>query len=518
MKKEKKLSFVKILKLFFNRIFISIFFAVIQILWMFATVSILSEYFILINTILRILSVLIILGIIKKERHLANKMSWVILIMVLPIFGTALYVALEADFYTYPILKKMRKSSSNSKKYLIQNKEVLNKIKEENLDVYGQTAYISKYAGYPIYENRKLEYYKLGEEAFPAILKELEKAEKFIFIEFFIISKGKMWKSILEILERKVKEGVDVRVIYDDVGCIKSLPYKYYKELEKKGIKCIVFNKLRVILSAFHNNRDHRKIMVIDGHTAFSGGINLSDEYINEYPRFGHWKDNFIKITGESVWNFTVMFLEIWNAYKNEDKDFKKFKFKFSEDITKIKDGYICPYGETPLVKEPVGENIYLNILNQAKRYVYIFTPYLIVDNEMISALTLAAKRGVDVRLVTPGIPDKKIVFSVTKSYYEQLVEEGVKIYKYTPGFIHAKVFVCDDEIATVGTLNLDYRSLYFHFECGTYIYKSKIISKIKKDALETMEKSKLLTLEECKTKFFKELWQSVLRFLAPIM
>lgn len=507
---------MKIVKLFFNRVFISIFFAIVQIYWTVSMIFFLSEYFITLNIILRLLSVIIILGIIKKERHLANKMSWIILIMLLPIFGTALYIILGTNFYMHPILKKMQRSRMNSRRYLVQDKEISKQIKEDNLEVFGQTEYIFKYSGYPIYKNDKIEYYKLGEEAFPEMLKELEKAKKFIFLEFFIIGRGKMWSTILEILERKVKEGVDVRVIYDDVGCIKSLPYRYDKILEKKGIKCIVFNQLKAILSVFHNNRDHRKILVIDGHIAFSGGINLADEYINEYEKYGHWKDNLIKIKGEATWNFTVMFLEIWNAYRDEDKDFKKFKVKFNEN--EENDGYICPYGESPLVKEPVGENIYLNILNQAKKYVYIFTPYLIIDNEMISALTLAAKRGVDVRIVTPGIPDKKIVFAVTKSYYEQLVEDGVKIYQYTPGFIHAKVFVCDDEIATVGTLNLDYRSLYFHFECGTYIYKSKIINKIKKDALDTIEKSKKLSLEDCKPSFFKSLGQSILRFIAPLM
>lgn len=264
------------------------------------------------------------------------------------------------------------------------------------------------------------------------------------------------------------------------------------------------------------NNRDHRKILVIDGKVAFSGGINIADEYINARSKYGHWKDNSIKISGDGVWNYTVMFLTIWNAFKNEDKDFNKFKFDFSNQ--KIDTGYIAPYGETPLDEEVTGEDVYLNIINQANHYVYIFTPYLIIDNEMKNALVLAAKRGVDIRIVIPGVPDKKIVYTVSQSYVEPLVKGGVKIYKYTPGFIHSKVFVSDDKIATVGSINMDYRSLYLHFECGCYFEDVKIIEDIKKDALETIEKSHEIEYKEAKPKFWKGMWQAALRILAPLM
>lgn len=256
--------------------------------------------------------------------------------------------------------------------------------------------------------------------------------------------------------------------------------------------------------------------MVIDGNTAFSGGLNLADEYINEKERFGHWKDNGIMIKGEAVWNFTSMFLGIWNAYINEDKEFTKYR----PTITTVSDsnGFIAPYGENPLDDEIVGENIYLNIINQAKEYVYIFTPYLIIDSEMITALTLARKRGVDIRIVTPGIPDKKIVFTLTRSYYEMLIKDGVKIYEYTPGFIHSKVFVSDDKVATVGTLNLDYRSLYLHFECGTYIFESSVIKNIKEDAINTIDISKEIKMKDCKVGILKSIFQSILRIFAPLM
>ena len=325
-----------------------------------------------------------------------------------------------------------------------------------------------------------------------------------------------MWDSILEILEEKAKKGVDVRVMYDDFGCVATLKNSYPKELQKKGIKCVVFNALNPIAGMIMNNRDHRKIMVIDGKVAFSGGINIADEYININSKYGHWKDNGIKIVGDAVWNYTVMFLGLWNAFKKEDKDFTKFKYDFKN--RNINNGYVVPYGETPLDEEITGEDVYLNIINQANDYVYIFTPYLIIDTDMINSLNLAAKRGVDVRIVIPGIPDKKIVYTLSESHIEPLAKAGVKVYKYTPGFVHAKVFVSDDKIATVGTINLDYRSLYLHFECGCYMENVDVIKDIKKDMIETIEKSREVDKKEISPNFFKWIWQALLRLVAPLM
>ena len=310
------------------------------------------------------------------------------------------------------------------------------------------------------------------------MLEELKKAEKFIFFEYFIVNHGEMWNSILEILEEKAKKGVDVRVMYDDLGCLSTLKSSYPKELDKKGIKCVAFNKLKPFAGVIMNNRDHRKILVIDGKVAFSGGINIADEYINKITKYGHWKDNAIRVKGDAVWNYTVMFLSIWNSFRHEDGDYTKFKYKFDNNIN---NGFVIPYGETPLDEEVTGEDIYLNIINQANKYVYIFTPYLIIDTDVINALNLAAKRGVDVRVVIPGIPDKKVVYTLSESYVEPLIKGGVKVYKYTPGFVHSKVFVADDNIATVGTINMDYRSLYLHFECGCYFENVDVIKDIKK-------------------------------------
>ena len=324
-----------------------------------------------------------------------------------------------------------------------------------------------------------------------------------------------MWDAILDVLREKVKEGVDVRVMYDDLGSFFTLSGSYARKLEEEGIKCIPFNRINPIVSIILNHRDHRKIMVIDGKVAFSGGVNLADEYINVKVIHGKWKDNIIRIKGKAVWSYTVMFLTHWNSLRHQDDDYTKFKV----DSTATEfDGYIAPYGESPLEEEATAQNVYLSILSQATDYCYIYTPYLIIDTEMINALILAAKRGVDVRLITPGIPDKKIVFAITRSYYYLLIEGGVKIIEYPPGFVHAKVFVADDIIATVGTVNLDYRSLYIHFENGTYLYKSSKILDIKKDYLETLEQGHEVTLEEAHNGPVKEFLLSVLRLFAPMM
>ena len=452
-----------------------------------------------------------ILMIIKNSKNYSYTLPWIIIFMVVPIPGSLLYLIIGRNKNKSKILSNTRREELANKKYLIHDKEIMEKCNDNS-----SIGYICNYSGYPVSTNNDAEYYPLGEIAFEEMLKELKKAEKFIFMEYFIINHGKMWNSILEILEEKAKAGVEVRVMYDDLGCLTTLDSSYPSKLQEKGIKCIPFNKLKMLAGVIMNNRDHRKILVIDGKVAFSGGINIADEYINIGSKYGHWKDNGIKISGDAVWNYTVMFLTMWNACKKEDNDYTKYKYEFKKSA---KDkGYVIPYGETPLDDETTGKDIYLNIINKANKYVYIFTPYLIIDTDMVNSLILAAKRGVDVRIVIPGIPDKKLVYTVSESYIEPLVKGGVKIYKYTPGFIHAKVFVSDDKVATVGTINMDYRSLYLHFECGCYFENAKVINEIKKDAINTLEKSHEMTKEEANTGHFKSLWQAILRLFAPLM
>lgn len=469
------------------------------------------EHIALITIFFAIFSLLLVLSLIKYSKNYSYTLPWIIILVMFPLIGSLLYIIIGRNKSNSKILKNIVKSEENSKKYLVQDKKIREEFKDNS-----RIRYLSDFCGYPVSKNNDITYYPIGEEAFKDMLEELKKAENFIFFEYFIINHGKMWNSILEILEEKASKGVDVRVMYDDFGSVSTLKKSYPKELEKKGIKCVSFNRLNPIAGVIMNNRDHRKILAIDGKVAFSGGINIADEYINIKSKYGHWKDNGIRISGDAVWNYTVMFLSIWNAFRNEDKDFNKYKYNFKNKNNL--NGYVIPYAETPLDEEITGEDVYLNIINQANDYVYIFTPYLVIDTDMINALTLAVKRGVDVRIVIPGIPDKKIVYTLTESYIEPLVNDGVKVYKYTPGFVHSKVFVSDNHIATVGTINLDYRSLYLNFECGCYLEDVKEIESIKKDLVNTMEKSHKVSKEEVSFNILKSTWQALLRLVAPLM
>ena len=385
----------------------------------------------------------------------------------------------------------------------------------------GLIHYLSGHAGFPIYPNKEdgVDYYPLGDDGFPVILEEMKKAEKFIFLEYFIVAHGQMWDQMHEILKQKAEDGLDVRVMYDDLGSFSTLPMSYAKTLQAEGIRCIPFNRISPVLGAIMNHRDHRKILVIDGKTAFSGGINLADEYINAIARFGHWKDNVIRVRGEAVWSYTVMFLTNWQALSKKEEDFAQFKVKALPAGTALPassaDGYIIPYCDSPLDDDHVGQDVYMNILNEAKDYCYIMTPYLILDNEFVNALGLAAARGVDVRIITPGIPGKKTVFGVTRSFYEVLTKSGVRIYEYTPGFVHAKVFVSDDRVATVGTINLDYRSLYLHFENGTCLIGSKKVLDVKHDITKTLEQSREITTKESNFGFFFNIKYGFIRIFA---
>ena len=320
-----------------------------------------------------------------------------------------------------------------------------------------------------------------------------------------------------EALEEKAKQGVDVRLIYDDVGCIVTLPHNYKNTLEAKGIKCRVFNPIKPFFTRRLNNRDHRKIVVIDGDVGFTGGINLADEYINEYEKHGYWKDAGIMLKGDAVWNLTVMFLSMWDYIDNKEEDY--IKFKPSKNKYYNSKGYVQPFDDSPLINEPIGETVYLNLINKAKDYIYINTPYLIIDNEMATALKIAAKSGVDIKIVTPYIPDKKFVHAVTKSYYESFIKDGIEIYEFTPGFMHAKTFVVDDEYGVVGSINLDFRSLYLHYECGVWLYKTESIKSMKDDYLETLKRCHKVTMEECKnTSSIRKVLRLIIRMFAPLL
>ena len=487
---------------------------IIQILLSLSVLIFFGQKIAVIETLYSIISVLLVLGIIKESKSLSKDLPWIIIIMLFPIVGALLYIVIGGNLHKSKVLKAIKQSEENGSKYFVQDEEIKKEIESQNN---GKINYLMNYLNFPVTKNNNIKYYPFGEKAYPDMLTELKNAKKFIFLEYFIIKNGKMWEEILKILEEKAGEGLDVRLMYDDMGCIAFLPTSYPKQMEAKEIKCVAFNKLNPFLGVIMNNRDHRKMMIIDGKTVFSGGMNLADEYINLEHPYGIWKDNDIKISGKAVWNFTIMFLNMWNSYRKEDEDYEKYKYNFSTENLP-ENGYTIPYGETPLDSEIVGENVYLNIINQAQKYVYIMTPYLIIDTDMINSLILSAKRGVDVRIIVPGIPDKKIVYSLTTSYFETLIKNGVKIYKYTPGFVHSKVFVSDDNIATVGTINLEYRSLYLHFECGIFMQDVDVIDDVKNDLIDTIEKSHLVTKKEASPKLLKGIWQAVLRLFAPLM
>ena len=506
----------KVFKLLFNRLVIAGILILLQLAVILFWILTLTDDFIYFYFFSLVLGLSLVIYILGRTDNPSFKLVWAITILELPIFGGLLYLIFGGNKVGRRLKKKIDKRYKEIIEHYDKNDGIIHEIEAIDKSVAKQVNYIKNASKFPIYKNTSTKYFSCGEEFFPIYLHELRKAEKFIFMEYFIISEGEMWDEILKILKKKVEEGVDVRIIYDDLGCARRLPNKYHEKLKAFGIKVQVFNQVFPILSSVLNNRDHRKITVIDGKAAFTGGLNLADEYINKVVRFGYWKDSVLLIIGEAVWSFTIMFLQVWSFYCGENIDYDKYKF---DSLETLDNGYVQVYGDSPYDGELIGESVYMNILNNAKNYVYIYTPYLVIDNELLTSLILAAKSGIDVRIVTPHIEDKWYVHIITKSYYRQLIEAGVKVYEYTPGFIHSKVFLCDDEIATVGTINMDYRSLYFHFECGAYLYKTECIKEIKKDFKETFKVSKSITIEDTrKIKWSNRFLRAIIRLIAPLL
>ncbi|MBQ7875153.1 MAG: cardiolipin synthase [Oscillospiraceae bacterium] len=427
------------------------------------------------------------------------KLTWVVLVMALPAFGTLLFFYTELEVGHRTFRDRVAEIISSTEDMIPQDEKVLNDFIKEDAGAASIAHYLQRTGCFPVFDRTDVSYLPIGEDMFEEMLLQLEKARHFIFLEYFIIDEGVMWGRILEILARKVKEGVDVRVMYDGTNEFTTLPRDYPKMLKNLGIKCKVFAPLSPFVSTHYNYRDHRKIMVIDGNTAFTGGINFADRYINQEVIHGHWKDTAVMLKGKAVRGFTLMFLQMWNIDEKEPQfePFLSFPSLSPEKAT----GYVIPYGDCPLDKDKVGEMVYMDILNRAKRYVHIMTPYLILDGEMETAIKFAAERGVEVTIILPGVPDKLSAYSLAKSHYAALLDAGVQIYEYDPGFIHAKSFVSDDTEGVVGTINLDYRSLYHHFECAAYCYKTACIADIEKDFQETLKKCRRITK--------KTIWQN---------
>lgn len=506
----------KVLRFLTQRVVLTALLILIQALLLFGIIWKLNNYFIYFYAFSVLLSLLLTLRIINNKSNPAFKIAWLIPILLFPVLGGLVYLVFGSDRTGKYIRNKMGRIEKEMQDGISKANE-RSGIEKMPPDVVNQSHYISNSAHCPPYKNTTVEYLPMGEVKFERMVQELKKAKRYIFMEYFIIQEGTMWNTILDVLEEKAKEGVDVRVIYDDMGCILTLPTGYEKTLREKGIQCQIFNPFIPILSSHFNTRDHRKICVIDGNVGFTGGINLADEYINGYEKHGHWKDTAILLKGEAVFSLTTMFLSMWDyLIKKEGEDYAAY---YPDSWDENAQGIVQPFADNPLDDEAVGETVYLNLINKAKRYVYITTPYLILSNEMVTAMNTAAKSGVDVRIITPHVPDKWYVHAVSRSYYEMLVEAGVKIYEYTPGFVHAKTFVVDDEYAVVGTINLDYRSLYLHFECAAWMYKASCVTDVRDDFLKTQQMSQEITLEKCRNiSIPRRLGRSVLRVLAPLM
>ncbi len=485
--------------------------------FVFMLFSRLQRYSLYLTGTVTVLTAVFMAYLLNTRSNPSIKLTWCFIIALVPVFGVLLYLFITFDWGHRAEQRVLQTIEQETARLMPPQQELMDRLRTEEPGFWPLAHYLADANGYPVYENTAVEYYSQGETKYEAMLRELEKAEKFIFLEYFIVEEGEMWDTVLDILTRKVRQGVDVRMLYDGTCSILRLPSSYPKKLRALGIQCRVFAPIRPFISTSYNNRDHRKILVVDGKVGFTGGVNLADEYINRRARYGHWKDAAVMLRGDAVRSLTIMFLRMWNAGERQHV-YEPFLFPPTQSQDG-REGYVIPYGDSPLDNELTGEMVYLDMLATARDYVYIMTPYLILDNEMLTALTFAARRGVDVRLILPGIPDKKYANLLAKGHYRVLTEAGVKLYEYTPGFVHSKVFVSDDTKAVVGTINLDYRSLYLHFECAAYLYKSPAIPAILQDFSDTFPQCHAITMRDVQQqKLSTRLTAAILKIAAPLM
>lgn len=491
----------------------------VEIYLVFAVIDRLNEDSVYFSIATRVIAFFAVLRIYSKNITSSMKMPWIILILLFPVQGITLYIMTGGSGKRRKMKERYEAIDSKLLPILPKNDDVLSDLNKDYSQAGNISNYIVRNSSYPVYKNTDVTYHDDGKVGIDAQIEDLEKAEKFIFMEYHAIENKVYWKKIQDVLERKVKQGVEVRVFYDDMGSIGFINMEFVNRLKSVGIKCRVFNPFVPGLNFFLNNRDHRKITVIDGKVGYTGGYNIADRYFHLEEPYGKWKDTGIRLEGDAVKSLTVTFLEMWNAVRNDDADDKDFaKYLPDYDYRAKQRGYIQPYRDSPMDNEQVGEEVYISILNKAEKYCYFTTPYLIITDEMRHSMTLAAKRGVDVRIVTPGIPDKKMVYSVTRSFYNGLVKDGVKIYEWRPGFLHAKLCVADDVMATCGTINLDYRSLYHHFENGCFMVGCDAVTDIKNDILGMIAESEDVTEEYKVRKIPLRMGQMFLRFFAELL
>ncbi len=526
LKRGKK----RLIKLVYGRTFIMSALIILQILFVVALVDTLNRYGPYMYMFSMAVTVISVLHIFNSDSDPSVKLSWLLFVAVGSPFGALFYVYVRSDVGH----RRLKKQISRILKYTSQAQPDMSLAMKAIEDCRPERSafahYMNDTCGYHPYPVTNLKYYPLGDDFLPDFLEDLSSARHFIFLEYFIVSEGQMWGKILYILSQKVKEGVEVRLMYDGTNEFTNLPHNYPAMLEKLGIACRIFDPVRPFVSTEYNYRDHRKIAVIDGKTAYTGGLNLADEYINATHPYGHWKDVAIRSYGDGVATFTRLFLESWNYQANKPMPEENRYIEASalygllktEGDRIVEDGFVIPYADNPLDGERMGEQVYLDILQTASDYVYIMTPYLILDETMVNALTYAVKRGIDVRIILPHIPDKRYAFALAKTHYRELLEAGVKIYEYTPGFVHAKVFVSDDRRATVGSINLDYRSLYHHFEVGLYVDGNRVIGDILEDFQKTLDKCQQISLEDTRAGGFRNRFDralgAVFKLLAPML
>lgn len=489
----------------------------IQVSWFVALFIWLRNYSTILELIFTIITFVVVLKIYAKQGNTVFKTPWIILILALPLLGLCLYLLFGHREATHKMRMRFEKIDPVILKELRQEPEVMVALEQQDFSVANQCRYLGRYCGYPVYQNTDVVFYKEASDGFEAQLEELSKAEHFIFMEYHAIQEAEAFERLKAVLAERASKGVEIRIIYDDVGSIGFIDPGFIKRMEDIGVQCRMFNPVKPVMNIFMNNRDHRKITVIDNKIGFTGGYNLADEYFNITHPYGYWKDTGVKLAGDAVESLTAMFLEMWNAMRETDTDYGKYLVKSGYQAREK--GFVNPYADSPLDGEYVGENVYLNMIKHAKHYFYVSTPYLIISDEMSRELCMAAQRGVDVRVITPGVPDKKMVYRLTRSYYNVLVSKGVRIYEYTPGFLHAKQVLCDGELATVGTINFDYRSFYHHFENGVLLYDYDCIENIREDFAETMAVSQEVTeLYRTGKKAVLRIGQCFLRLFAPLL
>ena len=487
----------------------------LQVGWLLLEILELNAYSAWISLASSILGAVVVLKLYSKPSNSAMKMPWIMLILVFPVMGLSLYLMFEV-FGDPGVGRRLRSIRSGLKEKLPQDPEVLHRLKEKDKSSANQFQYLWNTAGCPVYGNTKTTYYPEGIQAFEAMKRDLEQAEHFIFMEYFIVEDASSFRELQEILIRKRKQGVEIRLLYDDIGSVGYVNMRFAQRLNELGIQCVPFNPAVPILYLFMNHRDHRKITVIDGKVGYTGGYNLADAYFDRERPYGKWKDTGLRLEGDAVRSLTAIFLELWEVTTRKKEDVSVY-LDVSAPVEG--EGFVQPFGDDPLGEERIAKSVYMNLISQASESLYITTPYLIITDEMSSALRRAAKRGVDVRIITPGIPDKKAVYAITRSYYAGLAAQGVRIFEYTPGFCHAKQCICDGKTVSIGTSNLDFRSLYHHFENNVLLHDCGAVKAVAADFEETFGCCREVTDQyRSGRKAFLRIWQCLLRLFAPLV